>query len=197
MNVIHGHRARTPSRTYSSWNGMMSRCSNPCATGYERYGGAGVSVCERWRDFSCFLADMGERPPGKSLDRYPDRKGSYEPSNCRWATPLEQAMNRDVTTLITYRGETRSLKAWATSFGMNNKTLRNRLRRGWTIDRALTTPSRLLVTVGGETKPLAVWCASTGVDYARAYQRLKSGWSAEQSIGAAHRKTPSPRQGEI
>jgi len=80
---------------YGAWAGMISRCHNPNHSSYARYGGAGVSVCDRWRqDFRAFLADMGERPEGMTLDRYPDAAGNYEPGNCRWATPAAQRANR-------------------------------------------------------------------------------------------------------
>ena len=87
----HGHATRagqTP--TYRSWVAMRQRCQKPGVTGYENYGGAGVLVCPRWDSFENFLADMGERPPGTTLGRFGD-KGNYEPSNCAWQTPEEQA----------------------------------------------------------------------------------------------------------
>ncbi len=92
---IHGHACR-PKRTstYGSWMRMKSRCNNPHADNYRYYGARGITVCERWKIFSNFLSDMGERPKGKSLDRYPDPDGNYEKANCRWATPLEQRHNR-------------------------------------------------------------------------------------------------------
>jgi hypothetical protein len=70
---------------------MRDRCLNPGAYSYKRYGGRGIGICERWNTFLTFLADMGERPAGKTLDRWPDPDGNYEPGNCRWATPKEQA----------------------------------------------------------------------------------------------------------
>jgi hypothetical protein len=82
---------------------MIARCSNPNHIGYKRYGGRGITVCERWKGehgFENFLADMGERPRGKSLDRYPDNDGNYEPGNCRWATLPEQNSNQRTNTLV-------------------------------------------------------------------------------------------------
>lgn len=80
-------------KTYRSWNAMLQRCSNPKVWAYQYYGARGISVCERWRSFEHFLADMGEAPPRLSIDRI-DNDGNYEPGNCRWATQSEQMRNR-------------------------------------------------------------------------------------------------------
>lgn len=94
--TMHGHRSSAcQSPTYHSWIKAKTRCFNKNHNVYEYYGGRGITMCERWKNsFEAFLADMGERPHGLSLDRFPDNNGNYEPGNCRWATRSEQGLNR-------------------------------------------------------------------------------------------------------
>jgi hypothetical protein len=88
----HGlSRPRDP--TYTTWALMWQRCTNPRADNFRWYGARGIRVCSRWKKFENFLADMGRRPDGMTIDRK-DTDGNYEPDNCRWATPLEQASNK-------------------------------------------------------------------------------------------------------
>ena len=91
----HGHtrvgRPRSP--TYVVWGSMLSRCSNPKVKAYLKYGARGIVVCERWQSFANFLADMGERPAGLTLERRDNSKG-YDSENCYWATRTDQNRNR-------------------------------------------------------------------------------------------------------
>lgn len=93
-NALHGHTAAgKPSRTFSSWQAMMTRCFNLNHEAHTRYAGRGITVCDRWKTFANFLADMGERPADRTLDRIDNDRG-YEPGNCRWATKSEQNKNK-------------------------------------------------------------------------------------------------------
>lgn len=136
-NLKHGF---SRSRTYRIWNGMHSRCTNPNQTGFEHYGGRGIKVCARWSSFENFLADMGVAPRGKTLDRYPNVNGNYEPGNCRWATGSEQCRNRRNTVYLTFRGETKPSSDWAAAVGLRPHVVIGRLRLGWSVERALTEP---------------------------------------------------------
>jgi hypothetical protein len=90
-NKTHG-AVGTP--TYYTWTSMLTRCRNPNFREFKYWGGRGIKVCERWEKYENFLEDMGERPEGKTLDRFPNKDGDYEPGNCRWATPKEQRQNQ-------------------------------------------------------------------------------------------------------
>lgn len=126
---------------YAKWASMHKRCYNRKEARYNRYGGRGISVCERWHALENFLADMEPTYiAGMELDRI-DYDGNYEPSNCRWLTHMEQANNKSNVPLITFAGKTLSLAQWSVETGINYGTLRERvLKLGWSTERALTSP---------------------------------------------------------
>lgn len=131
----HG-RSKTP--TYRSWSIAKRRCTNPRDITYPLYGGRGIRMCERWANsFAAFLTDMGARPPGHTLDRIDNDRG-YEPANCRWATPRQQALNRRNLRLYTHDGFTGSIKDLAIRAGLSPSCVYQRLKAGQTISHALS-----------------------------------------------------------
>ena len=136
--ITHG---KSQTATYASWCSMRQRCENPTAAHWQDYGARGIKVCERWQSFENFLADMGERPSGMSIDRI-DNDGNYEPSNCRWATKKQQARNRRSSVMVTVNGRRETLAALAERSLVGYMTLRNRIVKGWPPEKAMTTPAR-------------------------------------------------------
>lgn len=139
-----GDRTRTHglagTTTYAIWSSMRDRCTKPHRKDYPRYGGRGISVCDRWMSsFDAFLSDMGIRPSGMSIDRI-DTNGNYEPSNCRWATLKEQARNHSRNHNVTIGGVSKCIAQWIEEFGISSGTVSSRMQRGWPPEKALTTP---------------------------------------------------------
>lgn len=140
MSKSHG-LSRTPEHLI--WKGMRKRCLNPNCERFPRYGGRGITICERWNNFENFLADMGKRPsPEHSLDRK-DNNGNYEPNNCRWADPETQHTNTSQNVFLSLNGITKTLGQWARHAGLKIPTLHVRIHTlGWTLEKALSTPVR-------------------------------------------------------
>jgi hypothetical protein len=132
----------TGTQVHQAWKSMIKRCENPNGDRWDHYGGRGIKVCAEWRkSFQAFYTHVGAPPsPQHSLDRYPNVNGDYEPGNVRWATVNEQARNKRNNFLLTLNGTTRSVTEWATELGMDRMAIKTRLKRGWTVEEALTTP---------------------------------------------------------
>jgi hypothetical protein len=139
-NRKHG-RSGTP--LYRVWSQMHDRCYLRSAPNYLWYGGRGIRVVDRWHEFENFLADMGERPKGMSIDRI-DSNGDYGPENCRWATKAEQSRNTRRNRFVTHEGRTQTVTDWERELGVNSDTIGKRLRKGWSVERAIAPSRRTL-----------------------------------------------------
>jgi hypothetical protein len=115
--------------TRNVWREMWKRCTNPRCKSFKWYGARGIAVCGRWSSFKNLLADMGERPAGKSIDRIDVSRG-YEPGNCRWATNEEQANNRRNTVRVASGGKALTRAEWVRETGLAYRTIRSRVARG-------------------------------------------------------------------
>ncbi|HEY3499643.1 MAG TPA: hypothetical protein VGK73_33360 [Polyangiaceae bacterium] len=146
----HGHaRVGRQASEYFVWNGLRSRCNNPKNKDYKRYGGRGIRCCARWADFAAFLEDVGRRPSRQhSLDRIKNELhyscgkcnecvANGWPANCRWATAKEQQRNKRTNHLLTFRGRTQCVSAWAEELGSTENVILHRLQSGHSIEIAL------------------------------------------------------------
>jgi len=186
--TIHGMYG-TPE--YKSWCSMKRRCNTVTDDNYHNYGGRGITVYPAWNDsFQAFFDDMGKRPSSKhSLDRI-DNDGDYEPTNCRWATAVEQGNNRRTNTLITIGDKTQTIKQWANEMGIEYQRFIARLSDGYSFEEAATYPKYLhrphknarWITYQGETKILKDWCNKLNLRYGLVHGRLQKGWDAERAL---------------
>lgn len=130
----YGHRTThglCGTKTYRAWCKMIERCTNPNNAKYKDYGARGITICAQWlNSFEAFLTDMGIGPQGKSIDRI-DNDGNYEPGNCQWRTPLQQARNKRNNKRITVIGITGCLSELAERFGVSAELAGERIRHGW------------------------------------------------------------------
>ncbi len=139
VNLRHGHSRRGKrAKEYMIWASMLARCENQKDKRFDKYGGRGITVCSAWHDFAQFIADVGLKPsPEYSLDRI-NNDGNYEPSNCRWATRLEQANNSSRNHKLTLGQCSKTISEWSRETGIQAGKILSRIRAGWTTERALT-----------------------------------------------------------
>lgn len=182
------------SPTYSSWRSMIQRCTNPKVRGYQDYGGRGIKVCARWKSFINFLADMGEKPPKRSIERRRNNEG-YNPGNCFWGTASQQARNRRDRKLYRARGKSQTVAAWAEEVGLPFHVLQMRLTTmGWPVERAISTPvaTAPVYKAFGEEKTLSQWAESFGVGRRLIEKRLSLGWGLERALQTRKLKRAEP-----
>lgn len=141
LKLKHGKRN---TRIYKIWQSMKNRCYYENDICYQNYGGRGITICKEWLDdFQVFYewAIANGYQENLTIDRI-DTNGNYEPTNCRWATMKEQQNNRTTNKLITFNGETKTMKQWAEFVGIPYRRLQDRIASGWDIEKALYTKKR-------------------------------------------------------
>lgn len=150
----HGEsNGKNRTKEYMAWRGVITRCTNTTNKRYPEWGGRGITVCDRWREYENFLDDMGRAPSRKhSIDRTDNNKGYYK-ENCRWATRQEQSNNTRRAVKIRYNGEEKSLRDWCTLMHLNYQQMNARIWGGWTPERAFNTP----MTKRGDINPTSLF----------------------------------------
>ena len=170
---------------YNIWIGMRGRCNNPNNQDYHSYGGRGIAVCERWdHSLEAFLEDMGRRPtPEYSIDRI-QNDGNYEPGNCQWATPTQQARNTRKNVHLSVNGEDKILCDAARELGLPPETIMARIKRGVSPERVFS-PEDLrcrMLERDGVSKNVKEWCEEFGLVYSSAIRRIGYGWTDPEEI---------------
>lgn len=142
LNYKHGMEK---SRLYHIWQGVKRRCLNSNEIGYKDYGAKGITICDEWKNNSSIFIEWALNNgynDSLTIDRIDNTKG-YNPENCRWSTPAQQARNTKTNHLITYNNKTYCIAEWAEILGFSYNTLYNRINKyKWTIEKAFTTPQR-------------------------------------------------------
>ena len=137
-----GINARVNHELHRTWANMIQRCTNPNNTGWSRYGGRGITVCERWRDFMKFAEDVGVRPSTSHTLERKDNDGPYCPENIRWATRKEQSQNMRSNHYLEHNGMRLPVSEWARRLGVSYVCILYRIKRGWSVEDAVTLPSK-------------------------------------------------------
>lgn len=206
-NTKHGHTSGGNKRslTYRSYVSMKHRCYYKANNRYYIYGGRGITVCDRWlcpvNGFLNFLADMGPRPSRRHSIERKDVNGNYCQENCCWATVEEQAHNRSNNHNLTFNGKTQCLSEWSRELGIRAYTISSRIKKGWSVEEALTTPvgkarksarskkdvardtkNNHNLTHSGKTQCVAAWEEETGICGSTIIYRVKHGWSVEKAL---------------
>lgn len=183
MLTTHGG---SKTREWITWNSIKARCFDPDNKSFHQYGGRGITMCREWAEsFPAFFAAVGPRPsPRHSIERIDNSRG-YEPGNCRWATPKEQARNRRTNRAVTLNGVTRTIAEWAEVTGIPATRIWARLRAGHTPERVLSAEDHrrpVMLTLDGETHTLHEWATLRRIKAGTIHARLKLGWPIERVL---------------
>ncbi len=173
--------------TYNVWQHILQRCNNTKNKSYKNYGGRGIKVCKRWRNsFENFYSDMGDKPKNKSIDRI-DNNGDYKPSNCKWSTAKEQCSNTRKNIKVTIKGKTNIISEGSVKLKGSSSTIHSRLRRGWSIEKAASTPifSPRKLIAHNKTRTVLKWSVLAGLHRKTIVNRLNQGMSSELAVSSA------------
>lgn len=176
------------SRLRQIWHSMKNRCYNSSHPYYAYYGGKGITICSEWLlDFDNFKAwayDNGYAD-NLTIDRIDNNKG-YCPSNCRWSTMKEQQNNRSSNHLITYNGQTKTMRQWSECLGIPYEIIKNRIVNcGFSAEKAFTNESyanKRLIELKGRKQSIRAWCNELGLNYNTVLWRLHNGWSVTKAF---------------
>lgn len=176
--------SRTPE--YPVWARMITRCTNPKASRYANYGGRGIVVCERWRSFENFYADMGCKPSADhSIERI-DVDGNYEPHNVRWATKREQHWNKSTSLFVEYQGQRKCVAEWSEITGIPYATFIQRLRRGLPLEQVFNASPdgfwKKSIVVDGVSKLTTEWMRDAGIPISSFYHFRRKGLNEEEIV---------------
>ncbi len=193
-----GIMVKSKTREYKSWLAMIQRCERKKDKCYHLYGKRGINVCSVWRgSFDQFLADMGARPSGMTLDRIDNNKG-YDKGNCRWATNKQQANNRRNNVLLTLNGKTQTISEWADDVNIKDMTIRGRKAKGWSDEDALTvkvndfnvkSKPTVIVEYNGEKIALVNLARNINMKYGTLRRRIFEGWSVYDAVNTPIKKS--------
>lgn len=175
---------------YRCWVGMHRRCNDPTEPSYRWYGARGIKVCARWNSLHAFLEDMGHPGPGQSIDRI-DSDGDYEPDNCRWATQEQQNENTGRNVYLEWQGRSQTIKAWAEELDLDPRRISERIRRGWSVEQALMTPTPrgfADARAGDMERARQLWA-----DRGRRYRANSRGRHQEPAVVTSRRKRAPQR----
>lgn len=136
MSESKKRHGKTNTPTWNSWRAMFKRCEQVTHPHYRSYGGSGISVCDEWRTFEAFFADMGERPEGKTIDRINPSLGYFK-ENCRWASAVEQIANRKNAVLLSIGNLAKTARQWSIDTGTPEPTIAWRFKKGWSAEEAV------------------------------------------------------------
>lgn len=188
-------RTEGEKRARRIWQAMIGRCHRPAHSAFRHYGARGISVCERWRVFENFYADMGDPPRGLTIERKDNNLG-YSLDNCIWATMQEQNRNRRSTRWLEFDGKRMIMKDWAAHIGIAPTALARRLDCGWSIQRALTTPNCTRMTRSSRSEEQRAQIRSSSLSQRVLARAFNISRATVRRIQAAAHQPSQPDKGQ-